>query len=765
MGYLTPSWLDADLHSQNMGAEEMMHMRLAGVAANRAAQMQAHVAQQAAVMQWLQMNQMSDDGQFPTMPDALSQQPQSVHILDTPLPSRGLLGASAGEQQPILPTGMTLRLAAAGVGLPQDEQPVKVKTGKMSQSAAKSANQRGTQPPAPAKADKSRESLRSVLSELRNEDPKRVFITRRIKDLGFRSKDLLKQHFSQYGEVAQVLIPHTKVKPGRDSIGRSRPGNFGLVVMGSPAVVQRIFAEGSEHTINGVQIEVQVFELPSRPDDREPDEAEEKAEEQAEATPDDEEASPSPPGEPISPHELQSTDDHEVGESRSGGCSDERPGSSNGGERQGSSNGAAHADSVNGADARPMSVGDWRQSRLETGAENKQSSRTEQPTEDASAALPLDVVLGAIGRLSRLPGNGDLAGEMTQVVAEMLKEPEKTAKIEGCKGKLTQCLVTAAGRLLADAHTLQASASAVDAPGLPAPDCTSLARAVAAEVAARSAKNPSDLSTTDSIGDNATITDTSSQPALLPMPWPAPQQQPQSLPWLAGVAASLPVPSLPPGLPSPDAFAAPASGQPVRISIMPQPNPEVANADDDHDSRPPLLTLRSHLKEVSNLDPACIFVARKIHTLGFHSHKRLREHYSQFGLVVKVLVAHRKLKAIPDANGVLGLPRKRPGSLGLIVMKHASSVQAIMALGEDQVIAGHAIRVELFSPSKTDDLTTDEASTTAESSGFERSHHNSPDGYWRGAHRMNPHGGRITFPSAAQIAIPESEQFIDRLSF
>jgi hypothetical protein len=139
------------------------------------------------------------------------------------------------------------------------------------------------------------------------------------------------------------------------------------------------------------------------------------------------------------------------------------------------------------------------------------------------------------------------------------------------------------------------------------------------------------------------------------------------------VAASLPVPSLPPGLPSPDAFAAPASGQPVRISIMPQPNPEVANADDDHDSRPPLLTLRSHLKEVSNLDPACIFVARKIHTLGFHSHKRLREHYSQFGLVVKVLVAHRKLKAIPDANGVLGLPRKRPGSLGLIVMKHASS--------------------------------------------------------------------------------------------
>jgi hypothetical protein len=179
------------------------------------------------------------------------------------------------------------------------------------------------------------------------------------------------------------------------------------------------------------------------------------------------------------------------------------------------------------------------------------------------------------------------------------------------------------------------------------------------------------------------------------------------------------------------------------------------------DDGPKLLTLRSHLKEVSSEDPACIFVVRKIHTLGFHSHKKLREHYSQYGPVARALVAHRKLKAIPDSNGQMGLPRTRPGSLGLIIMRNAASAQKILALGEEQNVAGHKIRVEIFEPSKTDDY----ASTTAESS---NSNSNSDHKDW--TRRARPDykdivnhpaslASNITWSSQSlEMTIPESEQ-------
>merc|ERR1719487_514519 len=145
---------------------------------------------------------------------------------------------------------MTLRLAAAGVGVPQDEPPAKSKMGRtaggIGQTTSKSRSHNNS---FSTGGNKSEASLRTVLSELRNEDPKRVFITRHIKELGFRAKDLLREYFSQFGEVSQVLIPHTKVKPGRNSGSRSRPGNFGLVQMALPAVVQQIFAVGSMHAI------------------------------------------------------------------------------------------------------------------------------------------------------------------------------------------------------------------------------------------------------------------------------------------------------------------------------------------------------------------------------------------------------------------------------------------------------------------------------------------------------------------------------------
>merc|ERR1719498_1096278 len=186
-----------------------------------------------------------------------------------------------------------------------------------------------------------------------------------------------------------------------------------------------MFAEGNAHTIGGVQIEVQVFELPSHPGEREP--------ETVQQTPISETGTPPDP----------TSDDHEVGESRSGGCTDEQPSRD---EQPSSSNGQANAESQNGADMAPMSVGDWRQSRLITMPEPQvlgqtaTTSTTEKQTQDATPsadapsneALPLQAVLGAIRSLSRSPGNLDLADEMTQALMVHLSDPASMGQLEGC---------------------------------------------------------------------------------------------------------------------------------------------------------------------------------------------------------------------------------------------------------------------------------------------------------------------------------------------
>jgi hypothetical protein len=189
----------------------------------------------------------------------------------------------------------------------------------------------------------------------------------------------------------------------------------------------------------------------------------------------------------------------------------------------------------------------------------------------------------------------------------------------------------------------------------------------------------------------------------------------------------------------------------VQMPMSP-PGLHDANAADEGQK---LMTLRSHLKEVSSEDPACIFVARKIHTLGFHSHKKLREHYSQYGPVSRVLVAHRKLKAIPDSYGQMGLPRTRPGSLGLVIMRNAASVQKILAMGEEHVVAGHKIRVEIFEPYKTDDY----ASTTAESSNSDYKDWTRTD-YKDAVNSQARLASNVTWSkeTSLEMTIPESEQ-------
>lgn len=705
-------------------------------------QMQAQLEQQAALIHLLQMNGANAASLLPP------QQPQKVQVD----PGNTMTPACAGL--PLQQPGMTLRLAAAGMAnhasgmanhMGTEESMAKGKLSRTAvngQSQAKQNRQKAVVTGADAnmqkQPEKSQDSMRSYLSDLRNEDPKRVFITRRIKDLGFRSKELLKQHFSKYGEVKQVLIPHTKVKPYRDatagSTARTRPGNFGLVVMTSPQVVQKIFEEGSEHSVNGVQIEVQVFELVSRPHDR----ADQTGSETNDASQEDTTASQKD-NEGASP----SSEEQEVGESRSGGCTEEQPSSSNGQPTEGASqkekeekeesfeqpsssneNGES-SEKAKPGDARPMSVGDWRQSR--STKEGMPDETKERPTPkdnsfqrqahqgelltdttQAHNSLTLQNVIGVIQKLYQDASKVDLADEMSQAVSELLSGPEE-GQLESCQTKLAKCLRLAADRLRAEADTLQATAFVPPGPSTYAASSgssdSSFARALAAEVGRFACTPDSDYASSI--------------------------QSWQAVPGRKLLEA--------------------AQAQMVQMPMNP-PGLHDANAADDGQK---LMTLRSHLKEVSSEDPACIFVARKIHTLGFHSHKKLREHYSQYGPVSRVLVAHRKLKAIPDSYGQMGLPRTRPGSLGLIIMRNAASVQKILALGEEHVVAGHKIRVEIFEPYKTDDY----ASTTAESSNSDYKDWTRTD-YKDAVNNQARLASNVTWSkeTSLEMTIPESEQ-------
>merc|ERR1740130_1857983 len=74
-------------------------------------------------------------------------------------------------------------------------------------------------------------SLRQDLELLRQRQPENVIIVRKIKKLGFESPQMLDEHFSQYGEVKELLVAHSHVKPtAKRQNGRVRPAALGNVI-------------------------------------------------------------------------------------------------------------------------------------------------------------------------------------------------------------------------------------------------------------------------------------------------------------------------------------------------------------------------------------------------------------------------------------------------------------------------------------------------------------------------------------------------------
>lgn len=93
-------------------------------------------------------------------------------------------------------------------------------------------------------------------------------------------------------------------------------------------------------------------------------------------------------------------------------------------------------------------------------------------------------------------------------------------------------------------------------------------------------------------------------------------------------------------------------------------------------------------------DPLCVFTARGVNALGFESEELLGSHYSNYGRVRRVLIAHSKAKVGSSTTSTR--TRLRPGSIGFVVMEDAHSARRICQAGREQTVAGKRVRVERF---------------------------------------------------------------------
>lgn len=109
-------------------------------------------------------------------------------------------------------------------------------------------------------------------------------------------------------------------------------------------------------------------------------------------------------------------------------------------------------------------------------------------------------------------------------------------------------------------------------------------------------------------------------------------------------------------------------------------------------------TLRMHLRSLLKVESNRVLIVRKINRLGFASPQALSDHYSWYGRVERVLVAHSRVKSGNNAGITsTNMPsRLRPSGLGFVVMSTVEEADTILAQGPEQVVCGAVIRVQRF---------------------------------------------------------------------
>lgn len=119
-------------------------------------------------------------------------------------------------------------------------------------------------------------------------------------------------------------------------------------------------------------------------------------------------------------------------------------------------------------------------------------------------------------------------------------------------------------------------------------------------------------------------------------------------------------------------------------------------------------TLRAHLRSLIKVECSRVLIVRKINRLGFGSPDLLKDYYSWYGGVERVLVAHSRVQVASSNNRGHNSSRVRPSGLGFIVMKKTEDAQAILAEGPTQEVYGAEIRVQQFERRMTEGMGDDD---------------------------------------------------------
>jgi len=97
---------------------------------------------------------------------------------------------------------------------------------------------------------------------------------------------------------------------------------------------------------------------------------------------------------------------------------------------------------------------------------------------------------------------------------------------------------------------------------------------------------------------------------------------------------------------------------------------------------------------LSEQDPDCLFVVRRIQKLGFGASRKLKAHYKNYGRVVRVWISH-SVGQHGDFHSIQ-VRRRRPCNLGFVHMETAAAVLRVLAEGEEQQVDGFLIQVQRF---------------------------------------------------------------------
>lgn len=202
----------------------------------------------------------------------LSEQLRAVQQMQRQLQTQ--LGAQ-GQQKPQQPTGG--KQCTQGLGLHSSSDDTSSGGERLNDFRNQSCNGGGTrgsnraaqragkdfQPPAHTDGPPNQDqTMKAQLQALHNEDPRCVFVVRRINKLGFESADTLREYFSQYGEVKVVHVSHSRVKSVAASGSvhwRMRAAALGFIVMAAADSTTRLLADGPEHPISGSRVRVNAF--------------------------------------------------------------------------------------------------------------------------------------------------------------------------------------------------------------------------------------------------------------------------------------------------------------------------------------------------------------------------------------------------------------------------------------------------------------------------------------------------------------------------